>query len=121
VKEGSDRVEVSVDHEEIVAGALRQPIDELELEMKGRDADGLFAVARRFAVDAVLRLSFESKAERGYGCMLEGLKGRAAKLASVIGRNARLISPNYVKPNLEGRKTGPHDARAALPERRRGG
>jgi len=46
VKEGSDRVEVSLDHGEIVAGALRQPIDELELELKGGAADGLFAVAR---------------------------------------------------------------------------
>ena len=36
VKEGSDRVEVSLDHGEIVAGALRQPIDELELELKSR-------------------------------------------------------------------------------------
>ena len=41
VKEGSDRVEVSLDHGEIVAGALRQPIDELELELKGGDAGGL--------------------------------------------------------------------------------
>lgn len=71
VKEGSDRVEVSLDHGEIVAGALRQPIDELEFELKGGDADGLFAVARRFAGDAVLRLSFESKAERGYRLVAE--------------------------------------------------
>jgi triphosphatase len=71
VKEGSDRVEVSLDHGEIAAGALRQPIDELELELKGGAADGLFAVARRFASDAVLRLSFESKAERGYRLVAE--------------------------------------------------
>jgi triphosphatase len=65
-KEGSDLIEVSLDHGEIVAGAQRQPIDELELELKGGDASGLFALARRFAGDAILRLSFESKAERGY-------------------------------------------------------
>ena len=66
VKEGSDLVEVSLDHGEIVAGARRKPIDELELELKGGEAGVLFAIARRFADDAVLRLSFESKAERGY-------------------------------------------------------
>ena len=64
-KEGSDLVEVSLDHGEIVAGAQRQPIDELELELKGGDASGLFALARRFAGDTILQLSFESKAERG--------------------------------------------------------
>jgi triphosphatase len=36
------------------------------LELKGGEAGVLFAIARRFAGDAVLRLSFESKAERGY-------------------------------------------------------
>lgn len=66
VKEGSDRIEISLDHGEIVAGAHRKPIDELELELKGGDAGRLFTLAHRFAADAVLRLSFESKAERGY-------------------------------------------------------
>jgi triphosphatase len=65
-KEGSDLVEISLDHGEIVAGEQHQPIDELELELKGGDASGLFALARRFAGDAILLLSFESKAERGY-------------------------------------------------------
>jgi triphosphatase len=66
VDEGSDLVEVSLDHGKIVADGRHRPIDELELELKRGDAGGLFAVARRFAGDAVLRLSFESKAERGY-------------------------------------------------------
>jgi triphosphatase len=66
VKVGSDRVEVSLDHGKIVAGGERQLIDELELELKGGNAGGLFAIARRFAAHTVLRLSFESKAERGY-------------------------------------------------------
>ena len=66
VKEGPDLVEISLDYGEIVAGAHRKSIDELELELKRGDAGGLFAIARRFAGDAVLRLSFESKAERGY-------------------------------------------------------
>ena len=36
------------------------------VELKGGDASSLFALARRFAGDAILLLSFESKAERGY-------------------------------------------------------
>lgn len=36
------------------------------IEVQCGNAGGLFAVARRFAADTVLRLSFESKAERGY-------------------------------------------------------
>ncbi len=66
VKDGLDLVEVSLDHGEVVAGTRHEPIDELELELKGGDARGLFRLARRFAGDAVLRLSFESKSERGY-------------------------------------------------------
>jgi triphosphatase len=66
VEEGSDLIEVSLDHGSIVAGSHRKLIDELELELKGGEADGLFAIAHRFAGDAVLKLSFESKAERGY-------------------------------------------------------
>lgn len=82
VKEGSDLVEVSLDHGQVVAGAHRQPIDELELELKGGDAGGLFTMARRFAGDAVLRLSFESKSERGY--RLAGGEAPAARNAEAV-------------------------------------
>jgi triphosphatase len=82
IKKGTDRVEVSLDQGEIVAGALRQPIDELELELKGGNADALFAVARHFADDIVLRLSFESKAERGYRLVAE--QARAAQNGEAV-------------------------------------
>jgi triphosphatase len=82
IKEGTDRIEVSLDHGEIVAGAVRQPIEELELELKGGDADGLFAVARRFAGNVALRLSFESKAERGYRLVAE--KAPAAQHSEAV-------------------------------------
>lgn len=66
VREGDDLIEISLDHGEIVAGDRRASIDELELELKGGEARGLFVLARRLVGDTRLRLSFESKSERGY-------------------------------------------------------
>ena len=66
VREKKSLVEVSLDQGELVAGELREPIEEIELELKRGNVAGLFGVARRLALDAVSRVSFESKAERGY-------------------------------------------------------
>jgi triphosphatase len=66
VREGTSLVEVSLDQGELVAGELREPIEEIELELKRGNVACLFGVARRLALDTVSRLSFESKAERGY-------------------------------------------------------
>ncbi len=59
-------IEVSLDRGEVVAGAMREPIDEVELELKRGDAACLFDAARRLPIRAGLWLSLESKAERGY-------------------------------------------------------
>jgi triphosphatase len=64
--EGTSQVEISIDRGELAAGELREPIDELELELKGGDPAALFGAARRLGANAVLMLSFQSKAERGY-------------------------------------------------------
>lgn len=66
VRCGDAVVELSLDEGQIVAGARRAPIRELELELKAGDSGALFAVAKNLAGDAALRLSFESKSERGY-------------------------------------------------------
>ena len=66
VNEGTGLVEVSIDRGDVAAGELREPIDEVELELKGGDPAALFGVARRLGASAVLSLSFQSKAERGY-------------------------------------------------------
>jgi triphosphatase len=80
VREGPSLVEVSLDQGELVAGELREPIEEVELELKGGDAVCLFGIARRLGADAVLRLSFESKAERGYRLIgHDGLTARRAQ------------------------------------------
>ncbi len=80
LKRGEDRVEISLDHGEITAKDLRDPIDELELELKGGSASGLFLVARGLMKDTILLLSFESKAERGYRLLAgQGLVARKAE------------------------------------------
>lgn len=65
-REGSTVVELSLDEGRIDAGGDREPIRELELELKSGGTDALFALARTLAGAAPIRLSFDSKAERGY-------------------------------------------------------
>ena len=65
-QEGEAVVEVSLDEGRIDAGREREPIRELELELKSGGADALFALARTLAGVAPIRLSFDTKAERGY-------------------------------------------------------
>ncbi len=75
--DGPNVIEVSLDHGEITAGQRREPVHELELELKEGDPAALFELARALSDCASLRLSFDSKAERGY------------RLASGEGRNSR--------------------------------
>jgi triphosphatase len=71
-----DVVEVSLDQGEITAGAQSEPIRELELELKSGDPAALFTLARDLAQGVPIRLSFDSKGERGY--RLAGHDGLAA-------------------------------------------
>ena len=60
------QVEVAFDQGEVVAGGLREPICELELElMQGNTAD-LLAYAQTLTADGGLRMGSLSKAARGY-------------------------------------------------------
>lgn len=59
-------VELSLDEGEIDAGGDREPIRELELELKSGTPSALFDLADDLARMAPMRLSFDSKAERGY-------------------------------------------------------
>ncbi|HTK36562.1 MAG TPA: CHAD domain-containing protein [Caulobacteraceae bacterium] len=63
---GGAQVEVSLDRGEIRADSSREPIRELELELKSGDASALFGLARDLAETVPIRLSFATKAERGY-------------------------------------------------------
>lgn len=64
--EGQDVVEISLDRGEITAGGRREPIFELELELKAGDPGALFKLADALSHQATLPILFQSKAERGY-------------------------------------------------------
>lgn len=66
VRQGRSKVEAALDRGRIDAGERTLELCELELELKGGPPQGLYALARRLAEAAPLRLSFVSKAERGY-------------------------------------------------------
>ena len=66
VAHGGSGIEVAIDEGEIVAGARKVPISEVELELKGGDAAELFSLARALAATLPLRLAVKTKAERGF-------------------------------------------------------
>ena len=60
------RIEVAFDAGELTADDKRDPIYELELELKAGDPAALFSLARRLARDLAIVPVFESKSERGW-------------------------------------------------------
>jgi len=60
------RIEVAFDAGELSADEKREPIYELELELKAGAPAALFSLARRLARDLAIVPVFESKAERGW-------------------------------------------------------
>jgi triphosphatase len=59
-------IEVSFDSGEILADGRREPIHELELELKEGDVAALSALGRTLVADMSIGLSFESKSDWGY-------------------------------------------------------
>lgn len=85
-REGDTVVEVSLDEGEIVADGHSEPIRELELELKSGSPQALFALARELARRTPMRLTFESKGERGYRLAgHDGVAALKAELAAVTG------------------------------------
>jgi triphosphatase len=66
VRQGRSRIEAALDRGRVEAGDRTLDLCELELELKGGPHQGVYALAKRLAEAAPLRLSFVSKAERGY-------------------------------------------------------
>src|SRR5579863_2810744 len=75
----ADEVALSVDKGFIRAGERREPVCELEIELRRGDETALFELARRIAKIAPLRLEVFSKAERGYR-LAEGTSIAARKM-----------------------------------------
>jgi inorganic triphosphatase YgiF len=66
IVDGATRAEISVDRGYVAAGERREPISEIELELKAGDTASLLRYAAGIAKPLGLALEFESKAERGY-------------------------------------------------------
>ncbi|WP_367988206.1 CYTH domain-containing protein [Vibrio sp. NTOU-M3] len=60
------QVEVAFDQGAVEAGELRDPICEVELELKSGQTDALFTLARLLCEDGGMRLGNQSKAAKGY-------------------------------------------------------
>ena len=78
---GAD-VEISLDSGSIHAGEARQPVCDVELELRGGPPRALFDLARLLDGAVPLRLGVRSKAERGY--RLIGDAGRPAAKAEAV-------------------------------------
>jgi len=63
---GNAEIEVAIDRAEAVAGDRVTRFCELELELLSGDTAALFALARKIDAVAPVRISVQSKAERGY-------------------------------------------------------
>ena len=83
---GGDIVEVSLDRGIITAGERREPICEIELELKAGKASALFELALELAPELPFRLENRSKAQRGYA-LVAGTKAAPVK-ASAPGLTA---------------------------------
>lgn len=60
------QIEVALDQGFIAAEGRRDPLSEIELELKSGDPAGLFDIALAIAAEIPVRLDNRSKAERGY-------------------------------------------------------
>ena len=83
VRQGRSKVEAAIDRGQVEADGRILPLCELELELKSGPPAGLYALARRLAEAAPLRLSFVTKAERGYRLASGHTAGEAVKQGRV--------------------------------------
>lgn len=78
VQDGDTVIEVSVDRGEVHAGDLMEPLLELELELKEGSPERLYAFAETLFAIAPIRLSFDTKSDRGHR-LVSGALGDARK------------------------------------------
>jgi inorganic triphosphatase YgiF len=83
VRLGRSRIEAALDRGHVEAGDRTLDLCELELELKGGPHQGVYALAKRLAEAAPMRLSFVTKAERGYRLLSGQTAGEAIKPAKV--------------------------------------
>jgi triphosphatase len=109
VRSGGAAVELALDIGELQAGAARQPLHELEFELKQGPVQGLIELAARWVERHALWLDVRSKSERGdrlaraEACgaavhaqapRLQAGIGAAAALRAMVGAGLAQILPN---------------------------
>ncbi|OIQ23378.1 inorganic triphosphatase [uncultured Vibrio sp.] len=77
------QVEVAFDLGEVVSGEKRDPICEIEFELKSGQTDALFTLARQFSEFGGMRLGNLSKAAKGYR-LAQGYQGDEVKSLSLV-------------------------------------
>lgn len=93
-------IEVSLDQGEITTSDQSEAIREVELELKAGERVALFTLARDLVDQAGLRLSFESKSERGY--RLAEHSGLTARKAEVAGLKPGMCSADAFRHVVRG-------------------
>jgi inorganic triphosphatase YgiF len=77
-REGETEIEISVDRGEVKAGDLTEALLELELELRSGAPERLYAFAEELFAVAPIRLSFDTKSDRGHR-LVSGAVGDARK------------------------------------------
>ncbi|MGI3902765.1 MAG: CHAD domain-containing protein [Janthinobacterium lividum] len=124
--EGKTTVEAIIDEGEVRSGERRQPIGEVELELKGGPIGPLLRLASDLARQGSLRFGPEAKSERGYALLTdETLPHRAGELTLpkhvVLGEAFPLMLGSAMRefaldlaPAARGDVEGVHRLRAAI-------
>jgi triphosphatase len=81
--DGGTVVEAVLDQGEIIAGAAREPVCELELELRAGDAAALYRFALELHAAVPLTVGSESKAARGHR-LLSGTAPEAHKAGDIV-------------------------------------
>lgn len=119
-------IEIAFDQGEVVAGAWREPLSELEMELKVGHTDDLLALARELAALGGMRQGSLSKAARGYH-LAQGNPERPLRPAAILAPQAKSNIDQAIGAALEYALghwqyheelwvRGNAGARAALPE-----
>ena len=82
VETADESIELALDEGEVSGRGQRQPISEVELELKRGQPGALFDVLRELNEVASLRLAVSSKSERGFA-LIEGKTAKPAKAVRV--------------------------------------
>lgn len=88
---GESEIELILDEGEVISNGRREPICEVELELKTGCPADLFGLARDLGAHATLRMGVMSKSERGFR-LLEGRTAAARKAEKVRLRESMSIA-----------------------------